>query len=265
VTTRCAFYVEIGIDKIMQKPSFVQNTGKVSFTYQDSGYYGQYINTCRIAAWQLALERHGIPKDTILDVGCSYGSWADNWRHLGFKKLMGLEPFSEYARKAEALFDQVKVGYSYDLPKLYPEASVVGANGVIVHIIEAAEQRRFLSDIYEILRPGGFMLFSVINADSYLSPSGRQPWAGPNSCTRTLADHEKIAGSAGLNLIDKIGTFINPWLSPAFDFIANDEELKNSWGMYEGLLKFAEALRQKDVAVFSEVLYIAKKPSAYGL
>lgn len=243
----------------MKQPSYVRNTGQVSFTYKESGNYGVYINECRVAAWKLALARNGISSASILDVGCSHGSWADNWRRLGFELLKGLEPYEEYARRARSSFDEVRVGYAYDIMTQFPSNEVIGSNGVIVHIIEEAEQVRFLSDLFGALQPGGHLLFSVLNAEMYLSPAGRVPWEGPNSCTRTLAQHDQLAAKAGINVIDRIGTFINPWMCPPLDVIANDEALKEDVDMYSALERFAATLRGKYPSCFSEVLYVARR------
>lgn len=69
--------------------------GKVSFTYKDSGRYGEFINSCRLSAWRQAVERFGIELRKIVDVGCSYGSWIENWKALGFARIVGIDPNPE--------------------------------------------------------------------------------------------------------------------------------------------------------------------------
>ena len=240
-------------------PSYIRNAGQISFTYQDSGVYGRYLNESRLAAWALALARHSIPVRQILDVGCSYGSWADNWRQLGFGRLLGAEPNAEAAAAARKSFDEVAVCYSFDVGKHFPKAEVIAANAVIIHILEKKEEERFLSDLAGCLAQGGFLLFSVVNARYYASPAGRKPWTGPNSCTRYLEEHEKMAKRAGLRILGAIGTFINPWFVEDLDFISSDSELRNDWGMYDGLLRFSAALRARSLVPFSEVLLVAQR------
>jgi SAM-dependent methyltransferase len=240
-------------------PSYIRNAGQISFTYQDSGVYGRYLNESRLAAWALALDRHSIPVREILDIGCSYGSWADNWRRLGFKKLLGAEPNAEAAAKARGEFDEVAVCYSFDVGKHFPKVDVIAANAVIIHILEKTEEERFLRDLAGCLTVGGFLLFSVVNARYYASPAGRKPWTGPNSCTRYLEDHEKMARRAGLRILDAIGTFINPWFVEDLDFISGNSELLNDWNLYDGLLRFAAPLRRSSLVPFGEVLFIAQR------
>ena len=71
--------------------SYEENKGKISFTYETSGLYGAYINECRLSAWELAINRNNISLESVCDVGCSNGSWASNWKKLGFKYLYGIE------------------------------------------------------------------------------------------------------------------------------------------------------------------------------
>ena len=84
-------------------PSFMQNLGRTSFTYRDSDIYGRFLNTCRLAAWQYALAKFDVDRKEILDIGCSYGSWAENYRSLGFGKLIGIDPNPEVIEKAKSL------------------------------------------------------------------------------------------------------------------------------------------------------------------
>lgn len=242
-------------------PSYVRNVGKVSFTYQDSGAYGRFMNEGRLAAWRLALQRHSIPLARVLDVGCSYGSWAGNWRELGFAKLSGIDPNQEVAARAREVFDEVVVGWSFDVAGHFPSNALIASNGVVVHILEEAEEERFLRDLGMSLAAGGFLVFSVVNARYYLSPAGFKPWQGPNSCTRYLEEHEALAARAGLRIVDRIGTFINPWFCEDLGYIAGERDLVADWSMYEGLLQFSAALRGRALIPFSEVLLVAQRGS----
>jgi SAM-dependent methyltransferase len=217
------------------------------------------MNEARLAAWELAMRRHPIPVGAVLDVGCSYGSWADNWKRLGFTKLLGAEPNAVAAENARASFDSVVNCYSFDVHKHFPINPLIASNGVIVHIVERAEEERFLRDLAGCLAQDGYFLFAVVNARFYLSPVGRRPWVGPNSCTRWLEEHEEIARRAGLRVVDVIGTFVNPWFCDSLDFIASDKALVDDWGLYEGLLRFSAPLRGRSRAPFAEALVVAQK------
>lgn len=244
---------------VQQEPSYRRNLGKVSYTYQDGGAQGEFMNACRMAAWRNAIEKHSISTDCILDVGCSYGSWAENWRALGFKKLHGIEPNSEAVEKARLVFDEVEHGFLEEVVGSIEPSETVAANGVIVHILEREAERRFLEESASLVAAGGHLLFSVINCEYYVTPAGREPFDGPNSCTRTLDHHRDVAAEAGLEIIDQIGTFINPWCLAEFDFVANTEGIKAEGDLWAGWEHVSNAHRPHTLVPFAEALFVARK------
>ncbi len=190
--------------------SYRRNIGSVSFTYRDAGSQGLFMNVCRLQAWRLALLRHGMTGERVIDVGCSNGSWADNWNELGFGRVEGIEGNPEAAAQAAARLDIVHEGFLDDVVDRVEPAKVVAANGVVVHILERQAYAEFLSDAGRLVDHGGFLLVSVLNAEYYVTPGGREPWTGPNSCTRSLDHHRECFRAAGLEIVDEIGTFVNP-------------------------------------------------------
>lgn len=239
-------------------PSYVKNVGRISHTYRESGFYGQFINTCRLDAWRHALEKFPIDRSRILDIGCSYGSWAENYRALGFQKLCGIEPNPEVVPKAREVFDEVHLGYARDLKGIYPANKTIGANGVLVHILEDDETVKFLSDCADCLTPDGFFLYAVINAKFYYS-TDRVEWTGPNSCTRYLETHRRFAHEAGLQIVGEIGTFIDPWAMKELEYLAQNEQLRGQWTMYQVFVDLAATVRGLSQSPFTEVIFVTQK------
>lgn len=241
-------------------PSFIQNKGKISYTYQDSDIYGTFINQCRLDAYKYALKKFNINKKRIVDVGCSYGSWANNWRLLGFEKLCGIEPNDDVIAQARENFDEVHLAYATDIKNIYPTNDVIASNGVLVHILEKEETIKFLNKIKECLSDDGLFLFTVINAKFYYS-SQRKEWVGPNSCTRYLETWREYCNIAGLQILDggEIGTFIDPWAIPDLEYIALNQELRKEWSMYQVFIDLALQVRGLNTSPFSEVLFVTRK------
>lgn len=239
-------------------PSFLRNLGKVSFTYKDAGLYGEFINHCRLAAWRQVIERHPIDLSVIVDVGCSYGSWAENYRALGFEKLCGIDPNAAAICKAKDVFDEAYCDFASGLEQYYPNCPTIGCNGVVVHIIEEDQTVRFLQDMAKCLTGEGHLVYSVINADYYLS-AGRAEWVGPDACVRPLNTHRDFAARAGLKLIDEIGTFIEPWAPRDMEYIAGMDDLRNNPYLYETFAHLSQLLRGRNTAPFSEILFVAQR------
>ena len=243
-------------------PSFVKNQGEISKTYQDAGIYGRFINKSRLEAYQYALMHFDVDLSCILDVGCSYGSWAENWRSLGFEKLCGIDPNPEAVAKAQAVFDEVNVAYSMELKKLYPRNNFIVANGVLVHILEEAQTVKFFQDVSGCLSPQGRFFFTVVNAKFYYS-TGRKEWVGLNSCTRYLENYRAFIEQAGLEILEggEIGTFIDPWALPELEYIASKEGLRKDWSLYQVFIDLAAIVRGISTSPFSEVLFVTgRKP-----
>lgn len=247
-------------------PSYERNLGEVSFTWQDSGQYGRFINRCRVAAWQLAIQSYSIPTERILDVGCSYGSWADNWRELGFRSLVGIEPNADVVGRARARFDEVHLGFSRDLLRYFRDEKCIAANGVLVHILEHEEAVQFLSDCAGVLAHDGWFLYSVINPEYYLS-CGRKEMVGDKACVRPLETHRQYARAAGLEVVGEIGTFIDPWSLPELEFLAQRLDWRERPELYDPFIRLAALLRGETLTAFSEVLFVARRsrsPEASG-
>ncbi len=240
------------------QPSYLKNVGKISCTWQDSGIYGRFMNTCRLEAWKYAITHFDIDQTSILDVGCSYGSWAQNYRTLGFKKLLGLDPNPTAVEEAVKVFDECHVGSAKDLRDIYPQAHTVGANGVVVHIMEEDETIQFLKDVKHILPEKGVFLFSIVNARWYYS-GGRREMRADLSTVRFLERWREFCQVAGLRILGEVGTFIDPWALPDLDFFAQETQLREEWALYQVFIDLAGLIRGQRVDPFSEVLLVTRR------
>ncbi len=237
--------------------SIHRNLGKVSKTYRDSGIYGRFINDCRLAAWRDAIDRCGLPTGCVVDLGCAYGSWADNWRALGFERTIGIDPNPDVLEAARAVLDEAHEGFASDAARLCPSSALIAANGVVVHILEDDATVGFLRDAAAALAPGGWLVYSVLAAEHYYN-AGRKEWFGPNSCVRPLATQRAFAAAAGLEIVAQIGTFIDPWAVRDFEFLAADEQRRADWATYAAFIDLAAAVRGHPAAPFSEVLLVTR-------
>jgi len=237
--------------------SFIKNKGKISFTYKDVGLQGSFMNYCRLEAWKLAIDKYNLNQNDILDVGCSYGSWFENWKELGFKNLNGAdvnEPVIEEARKK---YKQVINVTNSSLKNEFKSTfKTIGTNGVLVHILKDDEVTRFCKDIYDVLDENGYFLVSILPAEYY--SQGVEQYNDDN-CVRTLQHNIEIIEKSGLKIIDKIGTFINPWYNKDFEWIANSEKMKKNPETFESFAKLSNLLRGETIVPFSELLLVCQK------
>lgn len=236
-------------------PSFIRNRGQISYTFEDVGDYGAFLNINRLSAWRRALELTGADGDgRTVDLGCSNGSWSGNWAELGLRDVTGLDVNADVIEQAAARLGNALHGGSERIAELDPAPGIVACNGMIVHVLDEAEELRIYQDVVAGLKPGGWFFVAVVNSDFYLSPSGFVPHTGPNSCTRTLDFHLELLARAGFAVPHQVGTFINPWFCEGMKKTA-DKRLQADPRFFEAMTHLAHALRDAgQVKPFSEVL-----------
>lgn len=241
-------------------PSYIANTGTISLTFEDHGSYGEFLNANRLAGWRAALDFIQPASNThLVDLGCSKGSWSENWRTLGFERVTGIDVNPDVIEEAEARLGCAIHGGSERLAELDPAPDIVGSNAMIVHVLEEEEEARIFADVHQALRPGGWFVVAVLNAQFYPSPAGLAPHTGPNSCTRELEFHEQLLRQAGFAIKARIGTFIEPRFCEPLR-VTIDRDLRNDPRVLAAMSSLAEAMRDAgSIVPFSELLMVCRK------
>jgi ubiquinone/menaquinone biosynthesis C-methylase UbiE len=106
------------------------------------------------------------PNAKLLDLGCDNGDWSIVLaKHVGTKKVYGIDIIHKELITAKKNGLIVKKS---DLNKKIPFNNnffdVIHANQVIEHI---SDLDKFLSEIYRVLKPGGYVIISTENASSW--------------------------------------------------------------------------------------------------
>lgn len=103
----------------------------------------------------------------LLDLGCDDGLWTMRLANaIGAREVHGVEVVEEQARKAEANGVRV-VGADLNRPlDILPSQhfDVVHANQVIEHV---SSVDLFVSEVYRLLKPGGYAVVSTENGSSW--------------------------------------------------------------------------------------------------
>ncbi len=216
------------------------------------------MNYCRLQAWKYAIKKHDINTDAILDVGCSYGSWYENWKVLGFDKMIGVEPGKDEAAKARKNYDVVKEAYAHTLKDVFDKKfNTIAANGVLVHVLKDDEVISFVQGVSSVLDDNGLFICSVLSAEYY---SYGEEQYNENNCTRLIEHSVQLIEKSGLKVINKIGTFINPWALKELMYTASDDyDLKKNPELFETFAKLSDLLREHDTSPFSEILLVCRK------
>lgn len=133
----------------------------------------------------------------VVDIGSGQGRRVLNWRHAGFHKLTGIDPFVPAP---------IDYGNGVSVLKAAATDVTLSADLVIAHhsFEHIAEQEATLRAIGAMLKPGGFAVIAVPLWDSDAARQYGRDWvqldAPRHFYLHTLASMRHLAGRAGLNV-----------------------------------------------------------------
>jgi 2-polyprenyl-3-methyl-5-hydroxy-6-metoxy-1,4-benzoquinol methylase len=108
----------------------------------------------------------------LLDIGCSFGLFLTLAKNAGYI-VTGVETAVDAAKSVSEQGLNIKCGYVQDLnlPESYYD--VITLFEVIEHLASPVE---LLKECYRILRPGGLLLISTGNTDSWTASFLKENW-----------------------------------------------------------------------------------------
>ena len=127
----------------------------------------------------------------ILDCGCNNGAYANYLgNRLGAQAVYGIEINRLLANQARG--NNIRVVQA-DLNGYWPfqsnSLSIITAFNLLEHLVET---QRFISELYRVLRPGGYAIINTPNLASWHNIValllGMQPFSGPNITSMTESD-----------------------------------------------------------------------------
>ncbi len=106
------------------------------------------------------------PEANLLDIGCNDGVWTMTIaKKIGTKNVSGIDVVPERLKLAEAKGIKTKFG---DVNKRFPfqdnTFDVIHANQLIEHLVDTDH---FLSEVYRILKPKGYVIISTENISAW--------------------------------------------------------------------------------------------------
>ena len=139
----------------------IGNTVFTTKNYRERLWNKYYFSRNRKAV--LSLIRNDGPRESILDLGYSYGGWYKTWRDFGFKEIYGVELSSERAKLAkEAGYTNVYNCEGKTVPVKDSTFQFVCSNGVFIHILQLKDKLDVMNEAFRILKPGGCLVFNFV-------------------------------------------------------------------------------------------------------
>lgn len=138
----------------------------------------------------------------VLDVGVGVGFYTERWLKLG-ARVVGVDIADSAVRRLRlrypaARFERADI--SDDVTSLGSGYDVVDAFDMLFHIVDDERYQRAIENVYSVLRPGGWFLFTDVCARQRSQPT-------KHYVRRSLTEMEDAVRGAGFELL---------WRQPAF-------------------------------------------------
>ncbi|MEO5580559.1 MAG: class I SAM-dependent methyltransferase [Gemmatimonadaceae bacterium] len=129
--------------------------------------YNAHLYAVRRRVFRRILNRLSLdaPKTTVLDVGSGTGVYVHEWRRWGAAEVTGLDITAiAVARLGEMFpgvrFVQADIGERSTPEDMNSGYDVVSAFDVLFHVVDDQRYEQALQNIFSLLRPGGWFLYS---------------------------------------------------------------------------------------------------------
>lgn len=232
--------------------------GKVSFTHlDDSSSQGLFHHRSRVKAYRAILTSIESP-NRVLDLGCSIGAWSETWKELGFTYLIGADPNEIVKSQASERFDEFYSMDAVNLQKVLIKQDFIAANAVVLHITQQDELSHFYSSVSNMLSDNGIFVVSIVNPARYM---GARTYGnlGETFAFYSLEENFQILEQSNLRIEKVVGTFIEPWSTVNFDFLANSNAYSRNDDLWKPFELLADLIRETNFVEFSEVLVVCRR------
>lgn len=145
----------------------------------------------------------------VLDIGAGVGFYIDRWLRLG-ADVVGVDIADSAVRRLRPRYPQARLerlDISDDVTALPGGFDVAGAFDVLFHVVDDARHQRAMENVYALLRPGGWFVFTDVFARRHVKPS-------PHYVRRTREEIEDAVRAAGFEVVRREPAFVlmnNPY------------------------------------------------------
>lgn len=99
-----------------------------------------------------------------LDIGAGTGFYIDRWKELGARSVAGIDLTDVAVSRLRERYPECSF-YKVDIGAEIPEFrdvrfDIVSCMDVLFHIVDDLRYRKALENVYDLLKPGGFFVFS---------------------------------------------------------------------------------------------------------
>ncbi len=130
----------------------------------NSYYHKQEVSTIK----ELLQKLHSGNFESVIDLGCSVGTWYADFKNFGFKEIIGIDISEQRAEIAKKKgYSEVHVCNAYELPFNDNSKSCIISNDVLVHVLQDDDKFRIFKEVKRILKKEGIFIFNIANANGF--------------------------------------------------------------------------------------------------
>lgn len=139
----------------------------------------------------------------VLDIGSGSGFYVDIWKDLGVKQITGCDITSVSVKNLKNKYptgDFLELDISSNVIPISKQFDFISAFDVLFHIVDDDKYQKAINNIFNLLKPGGILIFS----ENFVHKKSLQ---SNFQSTRLLADIGSSFERAGFKILERVPMF----------------------------------------------------------
>lgn len=139
----------------------------------------------------------------VLDIGSGSGFYIDIWNKIGVKSLMGCDITSISIKNLKNMYPNrefLELDISSNMIPISKKFDFISAFDVLFHIVDDDKYATAIKNIYNLLKPGGLLMFS----ENFVHTKSLH---NPYQSTRSLYDIQSLLIESGFLILERSPMF----------------------------------------------------------
>ncbi len=123
--------------------------------------YRQEVNVVK----KLLYSKNSLISKRVVDLGCSIGSWFEDYKRMGFSEIIGVDISRERLEEASKKgYDKTYCCNASNLPLDSDSELCMISNDMFVHVLQDNDKLKIFQEVRRVLAPNGIFIFNFASA-----------------------------------------------------------------------------------------------------